>query len=268
MFDMDEGRISGTSDIWDATEIRHEWQVKDLHWRCPGCHLRTYPAAWSDPDRFKVTAHFKKFPNTAHDVDCLYDEVTRAGPQKLAWGAMGRPQNWIDRIEFPDPGAPVDRGTGDGPPHVPVVHSSTRRSLTGACRFHYAIKGSRFNWPLTVTDVPGTNYFDVFEPFRSRPAEPATRIWFGELFMKDPPIEVGDTIEIAVAGRVRIIADTGGWSQFQRSVLVSRIMEERRRWLKKKGDMPQAYVLARRHPDDPDVLHFDDPRKFALVRPD
>jgi len=264
---MDEGRIAGTDEVWDATEIRHESQVNGVDWRCPCCHARVYAAAWDTSQRHKVTAHFKRYRLQSHDPGCLYLEVANAGPEALAWSEMGTPREWIDRIDFPTPAAPMQRQQGDGPPHIAIVHSSTRHSLTGACRFHYSIKGDRWDWKLKVAGVPGSTYFDVFEPLFKRPPENATRIWFGDLFFMEAPIETDSTIEIAIAGHIKVVAETGNWSDFQKSVLLSRVHDARRRARVPKTPKPQVYVLSNRDPQTPDVVRFRDPRKFALILP-
>ena len=264
---MDEGRIAGTDEILDATEIRHRNQIDGIDWRCPGCDARVYAAAWDDPNKYKVTAHFKRYPAQPTDPNCLYEQVAKAGPCSLTCGEMGRPRQWIDRIDFPPPVAPSERVRECRTTHDRQVHSATRRSLTGACRFHHAIKGNRRSWPLQVSGVPGSNYFDVFEPFFQIPTEPASRIWFGDLFLTERPVETETTIGVAVAGHITVVAETTNWSDFQKEVLLSRVrraQESKAAWSAPK---PQVYVLAERGPQCPNIVHFSDPRKFALISP-
>jgi hypothetical protein len=279
---MDEGRVAGTSDIWDATQIANYEDVDAVEWECPGCTLRVFPVAWK-PGQYKVTAHFKKGPGVQHHPKCQYDLMSKGGRRSLAKGTMGKPKSWIDRISFPVARIlskrPATANRINRMPPTQVTHSSTRHSIGAACRFHAALSGQRFNWPLRVDDVEGSNYFDVFELARSFPKkDKETRIWFGKLRVR-ANIEADDQVirillmeTVLVGGsklpvEIRILMD--GWSEFQRVMFLDRLIEARRSANEVTGHImaPNIYVLAARSMDTPNIILLNNPRKFAIVKP-
>lgn len=269
---MDEGRIAGTTDIWDATQIAQAVDVERTAWECPGCTLPLVPAAWRPGG--KVTAHFRGKPPFEHAEGCLYERISNAkhGSLRLG-GGMGRPRSWIDAITFP---AATRRPTVISvlPRRAPAViaHSSTRTSIGGASRYHYAMQRSAWKAELRVQGVVGRTYFDVFAPVTKVQSADDRRIWFASLRRDQKP---GDWFRDGVAlnvggadGWIRVVPDASRWSDFQKAVFGNRI-EVALEWMRaSKGGSRDAiaYVLATRLAERPGVLAFSDPRMFALVR--
>lgn len=263
---MDEGRINGTVEIWDASEIPNAEDVEGIDWRCPGCSLQIIPAAWRRGPH-KITAHFRRRSGQSHAAECCYAYPSRGGPNGRITGSMGIPLPWIDRISFPGLGTPRAAGSHPGRSHASVTHSSTRHSLTAACKFHSAIAGSRMDYALTVAGVNGNNYFEVFRPFPLHFQGVGDKIWFGDLFVATEPVVTDRTIEIAIAGHFGVVADTGDWSAFQRELLIDRIRAARLPSLDGAVVRPVVYVLGGRSEAQSRVVRFNDPRKFALIAP-
>lgn len=278
---MDEGRIAGTPEIWDATQLSRLDDAFDVLWECPGCTLPVYPAAWRSNEH-KVTAHFKKRPRTDHHHRCKYDLLCKSGPRSLTDRQMGRPGSWVDTITFPEArpfrADPVARATRNrGAPDL-VEHSSTRHSINAACQFHHVTAGSRMDWPLTVEGVTGGNYFDVFAPACFPPsADPESKIWFGELHVTSALHVVGTEITITLNEYVRdaipsvravVVVDLDGWSTDQRRLFRDRLEEVRAASKWTKGRRPRApiiYALGPRRPGAPEIIRLNHPRRFAIV---
>lgn len=278
---MDEGRIAGTPEIWDATQLSRLDDVSEVDWECPGCTLPILPVAWCSEER-KVTAHFRKKPGTHHHPECKYDLLCRSGRRSLGAREMGEPRSWIDRITFPEarpfrPNAVARYARARGAP-VLVEHCSTRHSINAACQFHHVIAGDRKSWALTVDGVDGRNYFDVFAPAGLPPSiGPDTRIWFGELHVSSESELYGDKLIITLKDQVRDMAparravvavDLRGWSADQRRLFADRIEEAREeaKWTRQRQPpAPIIYALGFRSSEKSETIHLDHPRKFAIV---
>lgn len=269
---MDEGRIAGTSEIWDATQIGAAVDVEGTAWECPGCTLPLIPAAWRPGG--KVTAYFRGKPPAVHAGGCLYDRVSTASRGTLHLGGkMGRPSAWIDTITFPTGlRRPSIRPALPRRSPATVAHSSTRTSIGGASRFHHVTQRSAWRAKLTVQGVDGRTYFEVFAPVTKAQPTDDRRIWFASLRRDQRPADwctEGVALNVGQEdGWVRVVPDASRWSAFQRTVFANRI-EDALAWLRGSNGKSReavAYVLATRLAESPEILAFSDPRMFTLVR--
>lgn len=101
--DYGRGRLAGTSEVWDATQLREFENVLALAWECPGCTDPIRPAAWQADH--KVTAHFKRLPGQFHSDRCRYNQMLPAGPRSLHWSSVGHQKLFEQALRAADEAA-------------------------------------------------------------------------------------------------------------------------------------------------------------------
>ena len=163
-----------------------------------------------------------------------------------------------------------------------VAVSTSRRSIAAAAFLHSL--GMDDRTPLDVRGVPSLRHRDYGYVFsrvgRAAPRAEEARIWFGELRSAQDVRFENDRISVEFAvgcvcepgappvGRVKVEADTGGWTEFQRTVFRDRLIDAVKRARGELGGgrpVTRMYVLGRRDPRTPCGIRIDHPRRFALV---
>lgn len=282
---MDEARIAGTFEFFDATQLDPAERFERARWQCSWCDATAVPVATRPDKQYKVAAHFRIADNEAHADDCFnHADVIRKAATKGSRSRPRRRTGLVDTITFPDRAeadaaftristAVPRHGNGD------AGSSSSRRSIRAAAYIHR--NGLNIpSAPLTAAGVSGATYWDVIRPVtRALPAtESETRIWFGRMRAFEELREERDFIEVAFncnsdggGGYVRAVADTRDWGEYQRAVLRNHVTEKIAlaqaafRSGRSETGVPTIYVLGTRDRRDPCRIVFNDPRKFAIV---
>lgn len=287
---MFEGRIAGTSDVWDATLITHSSEVEGAFWECCGCTAPLDAVAWKPDKRWLVTAHFRLKGGIKHAPGCLYEEYLRGGAKRIR-GAIGcrvAPRALLAVVDVFAASPPLMRSpaavrpTPFAPPLALRQIGGTRRSIAAVAAAHGS--GVASGTPLHVRGVPELarrTYGFVFSRVgRNAPTLSEQRIWFGELRalqtieIVEDEISVDFAVGCASGGsdrprQVSIKIDCRGWSDFQRRVFLDRLRNAVQDAAKERASQRRGtrmYVLGARGPDGPCQISIDHPRRFAFVK--
>ncbi|WP_175203700.1 hypothetical protein [Achromobacter ruhlandii] len=296
---MNTARDKYTLDLVEAEELWALLKVDQDRYICRGCGVGVFPASYVKGINRK-RPYFTLGPVNKHAPECNVDGdekiINRAKTGRIGQ-SEGFPVPFPSKLLLSDE-RPVVSGGGAkyGNPLVGSKsrsmggcapsrhHGHTVKTIRPACRTYINFPYDRASLPLSVPDVHGKTYAEIFWYLASRrPShfKNPKHLYFAAIRWRVEPVltdaccvltlNVGDWIEEKKehASLSRVHVDWSGWSQSRRDVLIREFETAREeaaeRAKKNSREKGWLFFVGRQDSTNPEIFHVDDHRLICCL---
>jgi hypothetical protein len=292
---VDTARDKHTLDSIEAEELWNVAVVDRNGYLCRGCKTGVFAASY-DRKKNKKRPYFTLGPVNKHEFGCNVDgeeTIVKRGKIERVGKSEGFPLPFPSRLTLSDerpvaPGgsevtAELGRGRAESRGGAGAApgdhHGHTVKTIRPACRTFINFPHDRDHLPLTIPNVSGRTYAEVFWHLRSRKSshfKVLRHLYYATIRWKAKPTITEMYCELTLnvgewdSGRndykslSRVRVDWSVWSQTRRDSLIREFEATREEAAEKARENSQVkgwlFFVGTQDEIDPEVFHVDDYR--------